>query len=357
VDEFVNAEMPECPDLVELDYIQKDETTYSDITLAYPDPVPAFLQYCFDFNLQNDLLGICTNHKEWLCYTNNNVSNYHAVFLSTLLSELVDQRKQGYTFTMQSWERVKNEVIKAKVREPNYKRDKLDGKRQPEHIIDYLKFTVAERTVESTLEAFHKSLATATYWDNDILKLAHWARERARESPHWKSLLEQLEQDINAVKKGWSRHFNYKRNPESMENFTSIATSLHDQWQSISPPPDNPLSQALSPSCLSSLELSTFALLKASLGFFLGPHSKFIWWMAGKQLAALKAMNGGEGGSEGGSAAVITPQMYAMLRPDSTFVKLMQSQDYDPRFWEAKAESVVPDEEMGGAEWDEEIGS
>jgi hypothetical protein len=39
---------------------------------------------------------------------------------------------------MQSWERVKNEVIKAKVHEPNYKRDKLDWRRQLEHIIDSL---------------------------------------------------------------------------------------------------------------------------------------------------------------------------------------------------------------------------
>jgi hypothetical protein len=64
---------------------------------------------------------------------------------------------------MQSWERVKNEVIKAKVHEPNYKRDKLDWRRQLEHIIDSLKFIVAERTVEDTLVAFLKSLATAAY--------------------------------------------------------------------------------------------------------------------------------------------------------------------------------------------------
>jgi hypothetical protein len=354
VNEFINADIPECPDLVQLEYIQKDQTTYSDISTEYADPVPVFLQHCFDFNLRDNLLGICTNHKEWLCYTNNNVSNSEAVFLSTLLSDLVDQRKQGFTFTMQSWERVKTEVIKTKVREPYYKHDKLDGRRQTEHIIDYLKFIVAERTVEDTLVAFHKSLATASYWDDDVVKLAHWARERARESPNWKSLLEQLEHDIKTVKKAWTRHFNRQRNPESMANFISIITSLYDQWQAISPPPTNPFSQTLAPSCLPSLELSTFALLKASLGFTLGSRkyvSKFIWWMAGKQLAVLKAMYG----CEGGNTAVITPQMYAMLRPDSTFVKLMQSQDHDPRFWEAKAESVVPDEEMGSGEWEEEM--
>ena len=64
---------------------------------------------------------------------------------------------------MQSWERVKSEVIKVKVHEPNYNRYKLDWRRQLEHIFDYLKFIVAERTVEDTLVTFHKSLATATY--------------------------------------------------------------------------------------------------------------------------------------------------------------------------------------------------
>jgi hypothetical protein len=354
VSEFVNADMPDFPDLVDLEYIQKDDTTYYDISIGLADPVPRFLEYCFEFNLQDNLLGICTNHKECFCYTYNNVSNSEAVFLSTLVSKLVDQRKQGYSFTMQSWERVKNDVINAKVREPNYKHDKHDGRRSTEHIIDYLKFIVAERTVEDTLIAFHKSLATASYWDDDVVKLAHWARDRARESSDWKSLLEKLEDDIKNVRKAWTKHFNHKRNPESMANFTSIVTDLHDQWQSISPPPDNPLSQALAPSCLPSLELSTFSLLKASLGFSLGSRryvSKFIWWMAGKQLADLKAMYDNDGS---GGIAVITPQMYAMLRPDSTFVKLMQSQDRDPSFWEAKAESVVPDGESG--EWDEDMG-
>jgi hypothetical protein len=249
---------------------------------------------------------------------------------------------------------VKNDVINAKVREPNYKHDKHDGRGSMEHIIDYLKFIVAEQTVEDTLIAFHKSLATASYWDDDVVKLAHWARERARESSDWKSLLEKLEDDIKNVKNAWIKHFNHKRNPEFMANFTSIVTDLHDQWQSISPPPDNPLSQALAPSCLPSFELSTFSLLKASLGFSLGSRryvSRFIWWMAGKQLADLKAMYSNDGS---GGIAVITPQMYAMLRPDSTFVKLIQSQDHNPNFWEAKAESVVPDEESGGR--DEDMG-
>ncbi len=354
VSDFINADVPDCPNLVELDYIQKDRTTYSDISLN-DNPVVAFLQYCFNFNLQDNLLGICTNHKEWLCYTTNNVGNHEAVFLSTLLSELVDQRKQGYTFNMQSWEKVKNEVIKVKVREPQYKRAKFDGGRQPEHIIDYLKFFVAERTIQETLKDFHQSLTMRAYWDDDVVKLAQWARERAKEAPEWKSLVDQLECDLKAVRKAWTGHFSRKPNPESMANFTSVVTSLHDQWHAIAPAPDNPLSPALAPPCLPSLELSTFSLLKASLGFSLGTRrcgSNFIWWMAGRQVAALKALYG----RDGGRAAVVAPPMYAMLRPDSTFVKLMQSQDHDPRFWEAKAESVVPDEEMGSEAWDEEMG-
>jgi hypothetical protein len=353
VNEFVNADMPVCPDILKLGYIQKDQTSYSDISLEHADPVPVFLQYCFEFNLQDSLLGICTAYKECLCYTQNNVSNNKAIFLSTLLSDLVDQRKQGYYFNLDSWERVKTEVIKTKVREPNYKRNELDGNRQPEHIIDYLKFVVAEQTVEETLVTFHKSLPAASYWDDDIVKLARWAKERALDSPDWKSLLEQLEHDIRDVRKKWTEHFNHQTNPETMAKFASVVTDLHDQWQSITPPPDNPLSEALAPSCLPSLELSTFSLLKASLGFSLSSRnyvSNFIWWVAGKQLVTLKAIYGNDGS---GGNVVITPQMYAMLRPDSTFVKLMQSQDLDPRFWEAKAESVVPEDEMGNWEWDE----
>jgi hypothetical protein len=57
-------------------------------------------------------------------------------------------------------------------------------------------------------------------------------------------------------------------------------------------------------------------------------------------------------GGEGGGTAVVTPQMYAMLRPDSTFVKLMQmqSQDHNPRFWDTKVESVFPEEEIGNGD-------
>lgn len=358
VNEFVNAEMPDYPNLVQLGYIQKDKTTYADIFSEHDDPVPVFLQYSFEFNLQDNLLGYCTIFKEAFCYTNNNVSNDKAIFLSTLLSDLVDQRKQGYKFDLIAWEKMRGDVIKTKVQEPNYKNDKFDGRSKAEHIIDHLKFIVAEQTVEDTLEKFHKSLATAAYWDEDLVKLAVWARERAEDSSDWKILLNSLEHDIRVVKRAWSKHFNRQRNPELIANFTLMVTNFYEQWQAIAPPKDNSLSQALAPSCLPDAlnELSTWALLKASLGFSLGSRkyvSKFIWWMAGKQLAALKAMFGaGDGG--GGSLAVLAPQMYAMLRPDSTFVKLMQRQDHDPRFWEAKAESVVPDEE--GDDSDMEVG-
>jgi hypothetical protein len=357
VNEFVNADMPDCPNLLQLGYIQQDKTTYADISLEHADPVPVFLQHSFEFNLQDDMLGFCTNFKESLCYTNNDVGNDEAVFLSTLLSDLVDQRKQGYNFNFEAWAKVRAEAIKTKIREPNYKNDKSNGSRA-EHIIDYLKFIVAERTVEDTLEKFHRSLAVAEYWDDDLVKLSIWARERAKQSPDWESLLEKLDHDIKVVKKIWSKHFNHKQHAESLANFTPIVTNLYEKWQEIAPPADNPLSQALAPSCMPDPlnELSTWALLKASTGFSHGTReyiSKFIWWMAGKQLAALKVMFGdGDGG--GGSLAVVAPHMYAMLKPDSTFVKLMQSQDHDPRFWEAKAESVVPDEEGGDS--DMEVG-
>jgi len=47
-----------------------------------------------------------------------------------------------------------------------------------------------------------------------------------------------------------------------------------------------------------------------------------------------------------GGLTPVTSGMYAMLKPDATFVKLMQADEHEPRFWEAKAESQLPGEEI-----------
>jgi len=59
--------------------------------------------------------------------------------------------------------------------------------------------------------------------------------------------------------------------------------------------------------------------------------TSFPWWMACRQLCQLKAMTSG-------TFNVVAPPMFAMLRPDAAYVKMIQSEKYDPKFQEAKSE-------------------
>jgi hypothetical protein len=86
--------------------------------------------------------------------------------------------------------------------------------------------------------------------------------------------------------------------------------------------------------------LCTWELLKASLLFSTQSRSyvsKIVWWLAGKQLAHLKAMSKGP--------VSVIPAMYAMLKPDNTYVKLMQAGEHEPKYCEARAETVVDEDE------------
>ncbi len=56
--------------------------------------------------MQQTMLGICTRFNEDVCYTQSLEGKHdtkEAVWLSTLLSYLVDQSKQGYSFTEDDW--------------------------------------------------------------------------------------------------------------------------------------------------------------------------------------------------------------------------------------------------------------
>lgn len=342
VSEFENAKMPICSNIVDEGYITKNCTTYAELSSMNPkDPIGAFLANSFDFNLKQNMLGICTNFKEKLCYTMKSVACEEAVFLSTLLSSLVDQAKQGYSFTDADWERVKAEKIRVKVKEPNYKRPALEGNPKDMHLIDHLKFRVAQNTIDNTLADLHKSLQTPQYWDDDVVQLARFAREEARTSDDWAELLRGLDADIEPIRNLWKKYFrSSKDDEESKAIFSTAINDVYPRWCEIKPTMDTSFTRALTMPYLADAELSPWELLKASILFSTqnrGYVSKMVWWLAGKQLAHLKAMSK--------SPVSVIPAMYAMLKPDNTFVKLVQVDEHHPKFWEAKVEAVVDEDD------------
>lgn len=341
VSEFENAKMPICSNIVEEGYITKNSTTYAELASMNPkNPIGAFLANSFDFNLKQNMLGICTNFKEKLCYTMKSVACEEAVFLSTLLSSLVDQAKQGYSFTDSDWERVKAEKIRVKVKEPSYKQISFNGNPKDMHLIDHLKFRVAQNTIDKTLEGLHKSFETPQYWDDDVVQLARFAREEARTSDDWAALLNGLDADIEPIRNLWSKYFSSSKEEESKAVFSTAINVVYPMWCDIKPAMDTPFTRLLTLPYLADAELSPWELLKASILFSTqsrGYVSKMVWWLAGKQLAHLKAMSRGP--------VSVIPAMYAMLKPDNTFVKLVQVDEHHPKFWEARVEAVVDEDE------------
>lgn len=148
VTNFHNADFPDVPDLIKQGHIEKDTTTYRDLLLESEDVIATFLERSLHSNLQENLLGVCTSYREKFCYAFNNVESQRAIFLSTLVSSLVDQAKQGYRLTLSSWSNnIRQNVIKFDGRQPPaYKGD--TAPRRCHHIIEHLKFEVAHQTGE-----------------------------------------------------------------------------------------------------------------------------------------------------------------------------------------------------------------
>jgi RNA dependent RNA polymerase len=326
VNNFENTEVPKCPDLVKEGLIKQDLTTYKQLVIGYADPTSVFLKKAFAFNMQQTMLGICTKYKEDVCYTQSLDDKYdtvEAVWLSTLLSYLVDQAKQGYWFTKDDLDYFKKTVVKFTPKQPLYKNKDGHFTRNSKHIIDKLMYT-ARQTIKKSITSFHARLPEPPHWDEDLVTYYKWAREKAERETDWKALLDDLDDDVRALKAAWTRKVtptitrSFREEDEPKSEYMKKIEEIYPMFQAILPKRDNPLSQSLVPDCFE-VERSNWALLKASALFNSYPKwkviPKFPWAIAGKQLAVLKCY------SRGGFSPAITPSMFAMLKPDPAYVR------------------------------------
>lgn len=298
VDHFDNAKVPNCPDLVKEGFIEEDARTYAEIVYNKDDPTATFLNHSMSFSLEQSILGICSAYKEAWCYTYDNIHSREAVYLSKLLSDLVDQAKAGYVFTETHFQKFKACVVKNPVvRVPLYKSTDTDPKAK--HIIDRLKHT-AKVTINDVLTKFAASLPdTIPCWDDDLIRLSAWANREAIDNHEWRSIIYKLTTDLREIKQRWAEEVGSRsRGPmdESRPAFGQIITDMYERFQSIQPTESTPLTRLLLESCNGRPELSVWALLRASCLF--ASYSKwnvstFVWWMGGIQLCHLKAMNQG----------------------------------------------------------------
>ncbi|KAI1346600.1 hypothetical protein F5Y01DRAFT_297461 [Xylaria sp. FL0043] len=344
VDNFINIDqpLPNIPNLFERGVLTQKKTTYESLARSceHKDVTTAFIKEAFRFNMEPGLLGICTNYKEKLCYSRNSVRDEHAIFMSTLISHLVDRAKQGIVLTEKDWNEHRKflnskqgDVRRAKqsleLLTPRYKDNNWSSKDPPTHIIDYVKFVVGKPTVERELKELDEHLRDAKTWDQDLVKFvkfferhvkSHDVRKQEEGSGKktgdtWGKILKGLEKSIRTVAEHWTNY------PEK-EKFDAKVMSTYEKWKEIQPPKfSSRMMPAMLEESLSRVGLSPWDLLKASYCFklYYRDSPKLPWFIAGYQLAFLKALVVSEG--SGAFPVLMTPGVYATVRPDAKLVR------------------------------------
>jgi hypothetical protein len=322
VSNFVNADVPKLPDLVQEGFIRQDVTTYSELVQGHPDPTSVFLKHAFAFNMRQSLLGSCTSYKENVCYSTNSWDSDEAVYLSKLLSDLVDQPKQGFIFGEEEWSHFKQKKVPTKPRQPLYKTDEV--RPNMPNIRDHLKY-IAYKTINIALTGFHESLPYDQWWDEDLAAPYKRYRDEAKRYPEWQEVLDDLDKDLQTLKDAWIKKFAKKPsqsfNEESGPDFIPLLLSFFEQFHDIQPHVDAPHTRALLIN-FGNAELSQWALLKASALFSSYSRkyvSNMVWWLAGKQYMRIKADSG-----PGGASHSVTPGMYIIQKPDATLIRRMR---------------------------------
>lgn len=282
-----------------------------------------FLYESFRFNMQPSLLGKCTDYKERYCHHIKSVSRTSTIILSRMLGYLVDQAKQGFLFTSADWDEFRHSLnLPRFLPDPDYMQDRPSqdiSKQAKPHILDYLKHVVAATILDRALAEFDKALKSynANYFDADLTKLYRYYDESHQKHPTWSKVQKKLREDIECVAGRWSR--------EVKDNdYIDFVGELYETWHQIRPlqtEASSELVQHLQQPYFKNPHASLWELLKASLTFklFHNSKSKFVWQVAGRQLAFLKAM--AQDCPERTSCVVIVPQLYTALKVDKKLVE------------------------------------
>ncbi|KAI1114849.1 hypothetical protein F5Y14DRAFT_450706 [Nemania sp. NC0429] len=341
VNNFTNAPPPDVPDLFGRGVLGKVSDTYEHLSRSCgsKDVTTEFIDRSFRFNMEPSLLGICTNYKEKLCYSRNSVRDQHAIFMSTLISNLVDRAKQGIVFSEQDWDK-QRKILNAEQGDaqcakkgldppqPQYKQDNWRGTGPPTHIIDYVKFVAGKPTVERELERLKRYLGQGEHFDKDLVKFFEYYEKYKRpyelrkkeeeagkfKKSTWETVLDELQKDIHDLAVEW-------RN--SHDSFEVKRENTYDKWRNIRPTSkvNSKTVQSLCEETLVKVGLSQWDLLKASYLFklYFNKSPSLPWYVAGYQLAYIKAIAVSR--ARGAPPVLLTPEMYAGVRPDAKFVR------------------------------------
>lgn len=361
VDNFHNAPPPQQPDFFKEGFLTKLKETTQEVfdshqALGYESAYLEFLYRGMSFNMRKSLLGTCTKYKERLCYYYS-VSCEQASLLSTLVSNLVDQSKQGIIFTEEEWKRFQTERLgRGKFEQVGYEQStpspqlqkKLEKEPQNTHVLDYLKFKVAGDYIDRTLKDLKSSVMSADIqpFDEQLVSFFNEYRSREAKAPKLKEVLKSLTDDINRLLERWKRDVRKEIHSKLQgEGYKAMVRELHAEWLDIKPlerhrtsrylwplrakwmtqvvKEGDPDDTATSPDEGWTAPLSQWSMLKASATFKVCYKTgyKFAWQMAGLQLAVMKSTIASFSADLPTRAPVlVTPEMAVTMKPDGKMI-------------------------------------
>lgn len=321
VKNFDNANDEVQPDL--RSYYRQDQIKLRQLLSThnedYRPAIGEMIEKCFAFNLTKDMLGQATNYKERLCYFRGNVHDEVAMKLSALLSTLVDAPKQGIEFDAKDFKAFKQSLkIPDHVDEPLYKLERQPPRQRYTHILDHLKFAIAQPAIKQELSKFYAEINAddVPSWDKD-LTARHHDEYDASKNETAKTILRCLKQDIKLVLNEWNALLS-----DDTVSFAEMVQRTYNSWQGIQPSRDIP-EETLRRLCRGYAQTSEWALLKASttfkLYYQLKPH--FVWQLAGWHLCFIKWQVVTEmPAASGRMPAILTSPMHAITKVDSRAV-------------------------------------
>lgn len=291
--------------------------------------------------------GFCTAYKEKLCYHRYRVSDAEAIKMSWLLSELADQPKQGIMFGQQDWIRFRNDVVQSNraFPVPAYKTGNLPSNPdKASHIIDFL-MCKAQQVVDGALadlNAFLKASGASTrdqdvegYWDHFEKTFGDVSMYGRPRSKWFLTLRDGLKTEVDACQRQWNGLM-----AKGMQDYRENVGHVYATWRAIKPQfpkgyeseSSNMARMFLVEASSTVQDLGLWELLKASWAFKQHHERRFVWQMAGRQIQAIKALtsrNGGAQPAEEGLPVPVVSNIYAALKPDSTYIKRLLAMDDD----------------------------
>ena len=344
VEPFRNAQVPD-PPKVEFYGIEKDNTKVSDL-LPHHDYMNRFLRHAFNFNLQTNMLGICSVYHEMYCYHNKAIDSKPAIQIAGLLGNLVDSAKGGYSFDNTKWtDFLKKHELPRNLTTPAYK----DRNTRPtKHLIDHLVYVTAKNIKDDVLKKFSEHFQDVSERDDDLSRLRTEAVEEAKANKELAKVLNNLKIGLKTIKDFWAVHA-YVEDDEAVHatrkspalTFRTLVERCRNDFSNLGPTLDTP---PISDKIASwqrdhAAGRSTYwDLLKASVAFYHHYKSPFIWHVAGIELGEIKAMARGRG-----TYRAVAEEVFEAFKLDSRVVDGALRREMSEREGQGKVDGEFDD--------------